>query len=148
MRAVWSKWHRLAPHPLRHSAAFVICGLVAFSCDALVLKLLVALAHWHPIVARLAAIAVAMVVGWLCHRTFTFALTTPPTLREFLRYVTVGWLVAAINYTSFAALMLARPAMEPLVALVAASALAMVFAYLGMRFAAFRAPPRRRGEGA
>ena len=50
---------------------------------------------------------------------------------------------AAVNYGLFVLILLARPAIEPLVALVVSSAVAMVFAYLGMRFAAFR----QRGSG-
>jgi putative flippase GtrA len=137
------KWDNLTPgdqHPLRHGIAFLICGSIAFTLDGLILKLLVAFAGLSPIVARLGAISVAMVAGWLAHRTFTFALTTPPTLGEFLRYITVGWFVSALNYGVFVAIMLARPATEPLLALVASSGVAMVFAYVGMRFAAFQAP--------
>jgi putative flippase GtrA len=137
------RWDNLTPgdqHPLRHGFAFLICGTIAFTLDGLMLKLLVVFGGLNPIVARLGAIAVAMVAGWLAHRTFTFALTTPPTLAEFLRYIAVGWVVSAINYGVFVAIMLARPTLEPLFALVASSGIAMVFAYVGMRFAAFQAP--------
>ena len=109
----------------------------AFAADAAVLELLVALGM-HPIAARLIAISVAMVAGWLMHRTFTFALQTPPSVTEFLRYAGVAWTAAAVNYGLFVLILLARPATEPLAALVVASVAAMLFAYLGMRFAAFR----------
>jgi putative flippase GtrA len=92
----------------------------------------------HPFVARIAAIMVAMTSGWLCHRTFTFALKTPPTVAEFLRYVAVGWFVSAINYGLFVIILLVRPSTEPLVALLGSSVVAMVFAYFGMRVAAFK----------
>ena len=93
--------------------------------------------------ARLAAIAVAMVAGWLMHRTFTFRVTARPSLPEFLRYAGVAWTAAAVNYGLFVLIVLAYPAIEPLVARVISSAVAMVLAYLGMRFAAFR----HRGSG-
>ena len=133
---------RLAPggqHPVRHGLALSRFGRHSRSpstrwCS----KLLTALLGMHPIVARLAAISLAMVAGWLMHRTFTFAVTTPPSVAEFLRYAAVGWTAAAINYGVFVLIVLARPAIEPLVALVVSSLVAMVFAYLGMRFAAFR----------
>jgi putative flippase GtrA len=57
---------------------------------------------------------------------------------EFLRYVAVGWMVSAINYGVFVAILLVQPTTEPLVALLASSIVAMFFAYFGMRFAAFR----------
>jgi putative flippase GtrA len=134
---------RLAPAgqtPLRHALAFAISGVVALAVDGLVLKLLTVLAGLHPIAARVIAICLAMVAGWLMHRTFTFRSTTSPSVAEFMRYAGVAWTAAAVNYAVFAVILLARPATEPLVALVVASAAAMVFAYLGMRFAAFRRP--------
>lgn len=141
MSGRWNGWIPGAQHPLRHGFAFLVCGFISLCVDALILKLLTLLFGLHPIVARLAAISVAMVAGWLSHRTFTFALTTPPTLAEFLRYVAIGWAVSAINYGLFVVIMLARPALEPLIALVASSLVAMVFAYLGMRYGAFRVRP-------
>lgn len=144
-----AKWDNLVPgaqHPLRHGLAFLFCGGIAFAVDALVLELLTYLFGLHPIVARIGAICVAMVAGWLAHRTFTFALTTRPTVAEFLRYAAVGWLVSAINYALFVAIILLRPGIEPLLALIASSVVAMVFAYLGMRFGAFR--EGLRGPGA
>lgn len=125
--------------PLRHWLAFLLGGAFAFIVDAIILKALTILFGVHPILARLAAISVAMVAAWLAHRTFTFAVPGPPSMAEFLRYAAVAWTSAAINYVLFAAIILARPGIEPLVALFASSLVAMVFAYLGMRFAAFRA---------
>ncbi|KAB2920362.1 MAG: GtrA family protein [Hyphomicrobiaceae bacterium] len=133
-------------HPLRHGFAFLFCGALSLTVDAVVLKLLTVLLGMHPIAARLVAISIAMVSGWLSHRTFTFALTTTPTLAEFLRYVAVGWLVSAINYGVFVAIILARPAIEPLIALFASAFVAMIFAYFGMRYAAFRQPPAAGGD--
>jgi len=135
------RWARVVPgaqHPLRHGLAFLICGLISLTVDAAILKLLTVLFGIHPFIARIAAISIAMASGWLSHRTFTFALKTPPTVAEFLRYVAVGWMVSAINYGVFVAILLVQPTTEPLVALLASSIVAMFFAYFGMRFAAFR----------
>ena len=103
------RWANMVPgdqHPLRHGLAFLICGLISLSVDALVLKLLTVLFGLHPFVARIAAIMVAMTSGWLSHRTFTFALKTPPTVAEFLRYMAVGWFVSAVNYGVFVIILL------------------------------------------
>jgi putative flippase GtrA len=132
-----------AQHPVRHGLAFLVSGATAFIVDALVLKLLTSILGLHPIVARLAAITLAMVAGWLMHRTFTFRVAGPPSVPEFLRYAGVAWTAAAVNYGLFVLIVLTYPAIEPLVALVISSAAAMVFAYLGMRFGAFR----QRGDG-
>lgn len=125
-------------HPLRHGLAFLVSGGVAFAVDALVLELLTRGAGVPPILARLAAIALAMVAGWLMHRTFTFLVEAPPSVAEFLRYAGVAWSAAAINYGVFVLIVLVWPAVAPLAALVLSSAVAMLFSYLGMRFAAFR----------
>jgi putative flippase GtrA len=127
-----------AQHPLRHGLAFLISGGTAFAVDAIVLKLLTAVFGIHPIAARLAAISLAMVAGWLMHRTFTFAVRVSPTFAEFLRYAGVAWSASAVNYGVFVLALLAYPDIEPLAALVVSSIAAMGFAYLGMRFAAFR----------
>ena len=141
-----SRANRSAPgaqHPVRHGLGFLVSGATAFTVDALVLELLTLVFGLHPIVARLAAIALAMVAGWLMHRTFTFRVAARPSLAEFLRYAGVAWTAAAVNYGLFVLIVLAYPDIEPLVALVISSAVAMVFAYIGMRFAAFR----QRGDG-
>jgi putative flippase GtrA len=130
-------------HVVRHGLGFLASGIIALSVDAAVLTLLTAVLAIHPIPARLAAISLAMVAGWLSHRTWTFAVAAPPSVAEFLRYAGVGWMAAAINYGVFVAIILARPATQPLVALIASSLVATIFAYLGMRFAAFRHRPQR-----
>lgn len=122
----------------KHWAGFVASGGIAFVTDATVLSILTKLAGMPPLVARLFAIACAMVAGWRAHRWLTFALPTRPTLQEFLGYAAVAWTSAAINYAVFAVILLLRPATAPLIALVGASLVAMAFSYLGMRFGAFR----------
>ena len=127
-----------AQNPVRHGLAFLVSGGTAFLVDALVLSLLTAVVGLHPILARVAAIALAMVAGWLMHRTFTFRVRARPSLPEFLRYAGVAWSASAINYGVFVLVLLAWPAVAPLAALVISSAVAMTFSYVGMRFAAFR----------
>ena len=63
---------RLAPyaqHPSGTGWAFSSPGGTAFAVDALVLQLLTAVLGLHPIPARLAAISLALIAGWLMHRT-------------------------------------------------------------------------------
>jgi putative flippase GtrA len=123
---------------LRHGLAFLLSGGLAFTADAITLKTLTVLFGLNPMFARLFAISLAMLVGWLAHRSFTFALRVPPSLAEFLRYAVVGWSVAAVNYGLFVLLLLLWPAAEPLIALVVSSLFATLFAYVGMRYGAFR----------
>jgi putative flippase GtrA len=71
-----TQWTPAGQHPLRHGLAFVLSGGTAFAVDATVLQGLTALLGVPAIAARVAAIALAMVAGWLMHRTFTFAVAT------------------------------------------------------------------------
>ena len=138
MQGAGSDSTKLRHGRLRHALAVLLSGGLAFTADALTLKTLTLLVGLNPIFARLFAIALAMLVGWLAHRSFTFALRVPPSFAEFLRYSAVGWSVAAVNYGLFVGILLLWPASEPLVALFFSSLVATLFAYVGMRYAAFR----------
>jgi len=122
---------------LRHYGGFLFAGTAAFATDAVVLVALTRLAGLDPLVARLFAIAIAMVVSWLLNRTITFRVRVPPSPHEFIRFAALAWLAAAINYGVFAAVLLVSPATQPLAALVISSLCAAVFAYLCMRLAVF-----------
>ena len=80
----------------------LVSGGTAFAVDALVLELLTALLGVHPIAARLVAISLAMVAGWRMHRTLTFAVSTRPSVAEFLRYAGVAWAAAALAWSAVA----------------------------------------------
>lgn len=134
---------RLPAH--RHWAGFLASGIIALSCDAAILEFGTRILGLHALQARLMAIALAMVAGWLAHRKLTFAVSAPPSLGEFLRYAAVGWTTAAVNYSVFAALLLVHPTTQPLAALVVASFVATFFAYVGMRYGAFRGRHRVGG---
>jgi putative flippase GtrA len=124
--------------PARHWGGFLLSGLIALTCDATMLQVGILVLGLHPLAARLLAIAIAMVAGWLAHRRLTFSLTTPPTAGEFVRYSAIAWTTAAINYAAFAFVLYLSPGTHPLAALVIASILATIFAYMGMRYGAFR----------
>jgi putative flippase GtrA len=124
--------------PLRHWGGFLASGLIALACDATILQIGILVFGLHPLTARLIAISVAMVAGWLAHRRLTFSLTTPPTFGEFTRYAAIAWTTAALNYAAFASVLYQTPTTHPLVALAIASILATFFAYIGMRYGAFR----------
>lgn len=123
---------------VRHWGGFLVSGGIAFTVDAAVLETGVRLLALDARLARIAAISVAMVAGWLAHRRLTFALVTPPTLNEFVSYAAAAWISAAINWGLFVAALTIAPDLPRLAALAGASGLAMVFAYLAMRYGVFR----------
>ena len=83
-----------------------MAGSVAFAVDAGVLTLLTQAVGMPVLAARLIAISLAMVVSWLINRSLTFQVRTPPALLEFVRFASVAWTAAALNYAVFAALIL------------------------------------------
>ncbi len=124
----------------RHWGGFLVSGGTAFVVDA-ALTLALTYAGLNAFAARLIAIMVAMVVAWLMHRRFTFAVKAPPSLREFMKFAAVAWSANALNYGIYAVLLLVWPALWPLAAMVVSTAVAMVFSYLGFRLGVFREPP-------
>jgi putative flippase GtrA len=128
---------------VRHVGGFVASGAMAFTTDAAILALLTKGLGTDPFLARLVAIAVAIIAGWLSHRRLTFAVSQRPSFGEFLSFAAVAWTSAAINYAVYAAVLLRRPETEPLVAMVVASLVAMIASYAGMRLGVFGKPGTR-----
>lgn len=126
---------------LRHWGGFVFSGGTAFLIDAGITLALTRLVGLDRFTARLIGILVAMVAAWLMHRRISFNVSAPPSLREFLRFAAVAWAANALNYAIYALILLAWPAVWTIVALVASTAVATVFSYLGFRLGVFREPP-------
>ena len=122
----------------RHGFGFLLSGTIAFLVDAGVLETGVRLLGADPLLARIAAISAAVFCGWLAHRRFTFAITARPTLGELVRYALAGSVAALINYSLFALQLLCIPGIPRLIALTFASAGAMIFSYIAMRYSVFR----------
>ena len=122
---------------LRHWLGFIGSGLLSFAVDSGGMGLLTSFAGWQPQTARLVSIPAAMVVGWLAHRTFTFAVKTPPSFGEFARFVSAASAASLLNYAVFWGLLAVWPAIGSMVALVLATGVATVASYLGFRFGAF-----------
>lgn len=115
---------------------FGMVGCVGFAVDAGVLQLLL-LAGWGPVGARAVAIPVAVFATWVLNRSFTFPeAQSGPALASFLRYAGVSAAGAGVNFVVYAALVLVG--VQPLLALVAASVVAMAVNYLGSKHFAFR----------
>jgi putative flippase GtrA len=124
--------------PARHWCGFLLSGAIAFTIDAGVMELCVRVLGLPPLVARLFSISTAMLGAWLAHRRLTFAMTMPPTAGELARYAGAAWTTAAINYGVFASILLVEPGAPRIPALVAASIVATIFAYISMRYGVFR----------
>jgi putative flippase GtrA len=123
---------------LAHWVGFVTSGVLSFLIDGGVLKLLTVGFSMPVMPSRIVSIFTAMVFGWLAHRTFTFRVKERPSWVEFGRFLGVAWSTAVINYLLFAAVLWVRPTLDPVIAIFLAGLVAMVWSYLGLRFAAFK----------
>jgi putative flippase GtrA len=122
----------------RHWGGFLLSGGTAFIVDAGITTGLTSLAEVNPLIARIIAILVAMVVAWLMHRRITFDMRTPPSLTEFARFAAVAWTANLLNFAIYAVILTLRPGTWPFAALVISTGVAMVVSYLGFRFGVFR----------
>lgn len=123
---------------MRKLLRFAIAGGIGFIVDAALLALLLHITPLGPFIARLIAIAVAMVVTWMFNRTFTFGKSQHSLAVEGFRYGSVGITSAIVNYGLYAALLLTIPALQPLAALVLATAASMFFSFFGYSRFVFR----------
>jgi putative flippase GtrA len=122
----------LTPRPLR----FVLVGGLGLVVDLSVFTLIT----WcglHPLLARLASLAVATVITWRLNRGFTFASSGRDQGEEAVRYVAVVLLAQATSYAIFAALVLSIASRLPQAAVLAGAAVGALVSYTGYRLFAF-----------
>ncbi len=110
-------------------AKFVVAGGVGFAVDAGLLWLLLE-AGLPSLPARLLSLALALLTTWRINRRFAFRTEGRGSVGEFAKYLSVGLSTSVLNYLSFAALVVLAQ-VPPLVALAAASLLALTFSFLG-----------------
>lgn len=112
-------------------ARFLVAGGIGFLADAGMLAMLTGPLRLDPFLARLLSICFALGVTWLINRTMTFGPSGRHVAVEGARYGSVGIGTSIVNYAVYSALIAAFPALPPLAALVAGSAVAMALSYLG-----------------
>ena len=116
---------------MRRLSRFLFAGAVGFVADAAMLATLLHLWSMNPFLARLLSIAFALTVTWLINRSMTFGPSGRHVAAEGARYGGVGIGTSLVNYAVYSALLAAVPALPPLAALVAGSAVAMALSYIG-----------------
>lgn len=121
------------PRPIR----FLGIGGLGLLVDLAIFTLVVA-HEPHPLVARLASLAVATLVTWRLNRALTFERSGRRPADEALRYAAVAAAAQAVSYGVFAALIVALPNAVPQFALVAGAAGGALVSYAGQALFAFR----------
>jgi putative flippase GtrA len=117
---------------------FAIAGGIGFIVDAGILALLLHMTQLGPFLARLFAIAIAMATTWAFNRTFTFGRSNHSVAVEGFRYGSVGITAALVNYGLYSALLLTIPDLQPLAAMVFATAASMILSFFGYSRFVFR----------
>lgn len=110
---------------------FLAAGSGGFLIDAGLTHVLVELAGVSPFAARIPAIMAAMSFTWLINRSRTFEKSRHSLAVEGFRYWTVGVTSALLNYALYAALIYRAPLLQPIVAVMAASAGATAYSFFG-----------------
>ncbi len=90
-----------------------------------------------PLLARVFAIAIAILVTWRLNRAMTFEATSDQS-REGARYFIVAGTSMSINYAVYAALIIFVSGIWPLAAIVAATMVSMGVSYMGYNKFAFK----------
>ena len=123
------------PPRRRHLLGFAFSGVVAFVVDAGVLSALMALLGIDPVLARIPSFLAAVATTWAINRTVTFRTSRPPSLGEFLGYLSAMAVGLVINYAVFVGTLAvsALAASLPVLALVPATLAGMVANFLSSR---------------
>jgi putative flippase GtrA len=119
---------------------FGLVGVVGFAVDGGLLQLLVSWAGWGPIEARAVSFPSAVLATWALNRAVTFQEAGGSLLRSLGRYVMVSLGGASANFAVYSALVLGSATMAavPILPFAVASAVGLVFNYLGSKHFAFK----------
>lgn len=126
----------------RQLVRYVAVGGIGFAVDAGALALLLGTGAAGPYLGRVVSYLVAATVTWLLHRRFTFpGAERSRRGRQWLLFIVVNTLGAALNYGVYAALVAgtATVAREPVLGVAAGSVIALAFNFLANRAWVFRA---------
>lgn len=123
--------------------AFAAVGAVGFMVDAAVLTALTQIIAMNVVIARLISFALATVVTWALNRNLVFRVApraSPGNRSEYLRYLLVQTIGAAVNLTVFLVVVRAIPELvtTPVVPLAIGAMFAMAFNYFASRSWVFK----------
>ena len=114
---------------------FLFVGGSGFLIDAGGTYLLIALGI-APWLARIPAIAVAMIFTWVANRHFTYKVTTARSANEAIRYMVVAAVMALLNYLIYLALI--EAGIAPVAAVTIATACQTLISFYSYRHFVFR----------
>lgn len=122
-------------------ARFAAVGVLGFLVDTGALYAAAGLgAGWLG--GRLISYLVAASFTWMVNRRFTFRVAAPPSVREWLRFLSANGVGGLINYATYAALFVCVPlvAAWPVLGVAAGAVAGLMVNYLLSRHFVFRRP--------
>jgi len=123
---------RKLPRPFR----FLGVGSVGLLADLTIFTIAIG-TGLHPLLGRLASMAVATVVTWRLNRVLTFEPSGRHQSKEAARYACVTAIAAGTNYAVFASLVVAALKSWPQAAVLAGAAAGALLSYNGHRIFSF-----------
>jgi putative flippase GtrA len=133
------RFFAVLPRPLR----FLGVGGLGLITDLAVFTLIIAHTP-HPLLARLASLAIATLVTWRLNRALTFDHSGRHSADEAVRYAAVAASAQAVSYAVFAALIVTVLAAMPQLAVIVGAACGALVSYSGQALFAFRPRALRR----
>ena len=118
-------------------ARFALVGGLGFLVDIGITLLLIE-QGMDAFVARVIAIALAMLTTWRLNRALTFGASATSQASEGIRYFTVAIYVAMLNYAIYAGVLIGMPSIPTGFAIMIAVGFATVFSFFGYRLFAFK----------
>ena len=117
---------------------FLVAGGGGFLIDAGLTLALIDGTPAGPYLARVIAIAIATGFTWIVNHSYTFRSSRHWLVVEGFRYSAVAITSAFVNYIVYAALLYRAPLLQPLIAIVFASAAGMAYSVFGYSRFVFR----------
>ena len=118
---------------------FAVVGGTGFIIDAGLLTILHDGFGLDPFSARVISMSISALTTWRLNRGLTFGASERSQATEGMRYAIVAASAAGLNYLVYAAALILIPGLKPIIALLAATAAAMGFSYLGYSRFVFQA---------
>ncbi len=121
----------------RRLLRFAVIGGVGFVVDAGLLTLF-AFVGVDPFLGRLVSLPSAILTTWRLNRTITFGASQTSQVTEAARYSGVALVIAGVNYAIYAAVLTGFPTIEPVLAVLCATAISATLSYIGYAKLVFR----------
>lgn len=122
---------------MKKCARFIAVGAIGFAIDAGLLWTITTKENVNPYSARLISFSSALIITWILNSSFTFKTRKANKKKQFNSYIAVQAISFGLNYSMYSGIVWLNWS-APLVALVVAALVSMVFSFCAMNLWVFR----------